>query len=211
MNYWNDLYWKKHLEERKGEKLDFLSDLWLDKYQEIVDKIPKGNCLDLGCGLGQYTKCFLDKGFNVTSCDISHEVLKRLKENIKGSTTLELDMSKKLPFPDNSFNLVFANLSIHYFDTETTISLLKEIKRILKDEGYFIGSVNSLKTFKFLKEPKKLEDNYYQEGNRFVRLWNKEQFDYFFKDFKEVVLEEVTTTRWNKTKIMWEFIYTNKK
>lgn len=211
MNYWNDLYWKKHLEERKGEKLDFLSDLWLDKYQEIVDKIPKGNCLDLGCGLGQYTKYFLDKGFNVTSCDISPEVLKRLKENIKEAITLELDMSEKLPFPDNSFDLVFANLSIHYFDMETTISLLKEIKRILKDEGYFIGSVNSLKTFKFLKEPKKLEDNYYGEGSRFVRLWNKEQFDYFFKDFKEVVLEEVTTTRWNKTKIMWEFIYTNKK
>lgn len=211
MNYWNDLYWKKHLEERKGEKLDFLSDLWLDKYQEIVDKIPKGNCLDLGCGLGQYTKYFLDKGFNVTSCDISPEVLKRLKENIKGSITLELDMSEKLPFRDNSFDLVFANLSIHYFDTKTTASLLKEIKRILKDDGYFIGSVNSLKTFKFLKEPKKLEDNYYQEGNRFVRLWNKEQFDYFFKDFKEVVLKEVTTTRWNKIKIMWEFIYINKK
>lgn len=211
MNYWNDLYWKKHLEERKGEKLDFLSDLWLDKYQMIVDKIPNGNCLDLGCGLGQYTKYFMDRGFQVTSCDISPEVLKRLKENIVNAKVLELDMTKDLPFPDNSFDLVIANLSIHYFDTKTTTSLLKEIKRILKDDGYFIGSVNSDKTFKFLKEPVRIEDNYYQEGERFVRLWNKEQFNYFFKDFKQEVLEEVTTTRWNRVKIMWEFIYKNEK
>lgn len=211
MNYWNDLYWKKHLEERKGEKLDFLSDLWLDKYQMIVDKIPNGNCLDLGCGLGQYTKYFMDRGFQVTSCDISPEVLKRLKENIVNAKVLELDMTKDLPFPDNSFDLVIANLSIHYFDTKTTTSLLKEIKRILKDDGYFIGSVNSDKTFKFLKEPVRIEDNYYQEGERFVRLWNKEQFNYFFRDFKQEVLEEVTTTRWNRVKIMWEFIYKNEK
>lgn len=59
-------------------------------------------------------------------------------------------MSKPLPFKDKSFNLVFANLSIHYFDKKTTMNLLKEIKRILKCNGYFIGSVNSSKTFKFI-------------------------------------------------------------
>ena len=167
MDYWNDIYWKNNLNKNKLENLDFLKDIWIDKYSDVINQIPKGKCLDLGCGIGQYTKYFKDE----------------------------------------SFDLIVANLSIHYFDYETTKKLLNEIKRVLKKGGYFVGSVNSDKTYKFLIEPKKIEDNYYKEMDRFVRLWNKEQFDDFFKKFNKIVLEEVTTTRWNKIKIMWEFIY----
>lgn len=129
-NYWNDSYWKKYLETHKDEKLDFLSDIWLEKYDNILKGITKGNALDLGCGLGQYTKYLIDKGFNVLSADISGEALQKLKENIPEANIRRLDMSKPLPFDNNSFELVFANLSIHYFDEETTINLLKEIRRI---------------------------------------------------------------------------------
>ena len=206
-NYWNDEYWKKHLETHKGETLDFLTDIWLEKYSDIIEQIPKQNALDLGCGLGQYTKYLMDKGFNVMSADISIEVLNKLKSNIQNANIKELDMSKPLPFDNNSFDLVFANLSIHYFDSKTTINLLKEIRRILKKDGYFIGSVNSSKTYKFIKDvAQQIEPNYYYENGRTVRLWDKEQFDEFFSGFNLIKLEEVETTRWNKTKIMWEFI-----
>ncbi len=211
-NYWNDTYWKKHLSDHQGEKLDFLSDLWIEKYAHIFNRIPKGKALDLGCGLGQYTKYLMNKGYDVISSDISIEVLDRLKNDIPNANVIQLDMSEPLPFEDNSFDLVFANLSIHYFDKKTTISLLKEIKRITKNEGYFIGSVNSSKTFKFIKNVAiELEKNYYFENGRNVRLWNQEQFDEFFKDFVIEELHEVETTRWNKTKIMWEFVCKVKK
>jgi SAM-dependent methyltransferase len=138
--YWNNKYWKKFLGEKRSEDLDFLSDLWINKYIEVFDKIPRGKTIDLGCGLGQYTKYLMDKGFDVLSCDISAEVLKGLKENITNAKTLELDMSKPLPFNDNSFNLVFANLSIHYFDTNTTIELLREIRSIPGVKKVFVRS-----------------------------------------------------------------------
>jgi len=153
-----------------------------------------------------------EKGFDVVSCDISAAVLAKLKEKNPSANVLELDMSKPLPFEDNSFDLVFANLSIHYFDAETTKRLLSEIRRVLTDDGYFIGSVNSSKTFKGIQDVAvELEPNYYQEKDRYVRLWNKEQFDYFFGDFDFEILEEVTTTRWERTKIMWEFLSKVKK
>jgi SAM-dependent methyltransferase len=205
--YWNNKYWKKFLGEKRSEDLDFLSDLWINKYIEVFDKIPRGKTIDLGCGLGQYTKYLMDKGFDVLSCDISAEVLKGLKENITNAKTLELDMSKPLPFNDNSFNLVFANLSIHYFDTNTTIELLREIRRILTPEGYFVGSVNSTQTYQFIKDiAVEIEPNYYEENGRHARLFDREQMEYFFKNFDVVVLEEVTTRRWDRPKIMWEFI-----
>lgn len=206
--YWNDEYWKKHIKTHEGEKLDFLDDIWIKKYSDIFNKIPKGKALDLGCGLGQYTKFMMDNGFEVTSIDISEEALEKLKDLVPNANTKQHDMSQKLPFEDNEFELIIANLSIHYFDEKTTKSLLNEIKRILKPGGYFIGSVNSSKSFKYIKDVAvKIEDNYYQENGRTVRLWDRQQFDTFFEAFEKVILEEVTTLRWNKEKIMWGFIY----
>lgn len=210
MNYWNDIYWKKNLDKNKLENLDFLKDIWINKYEDIINEIPKGKCLDLGCGIGQYTKYFKEKGFEVISFDISDIALETLKSNMPDAKTKKLDMAQTFPLANESFDVVVANLSIHYFDYETTKKLLNEIKRVLKKGGYFIGSVNSTKTYNLLIEPKKIEDNYYKEMDRYVRLWNKEQFDDFFKDFEKILLEEVTTTRWNKIKIMWEFIYKTK-
>lgn len=207
-NYWNDEYWRKNLEKNKGKRLDFLEDIWLDKYSEIINNIPKGKVLDLGCGLGQYTKYFIDKGFEVISADISINALNKLKENIPEANIMQIDMRQKIPFEENSFVIVFANLCIHYFNKEDTERLIKEIKRIIKKDGYFIGSVNSTKCFKYIeKNAIKIEDNYYFAEKRNIRLWDKQQFNQFFKEFKQIELNEITTTRWNRTKFMWEFIF----
>jgi len=207
-DYWNDEYWKKNLDRNKGKKLDFLEDLWLEKYADIINNIPKGKVLDLGCGLGQYTKYFLDKGFEVVSADISINALNKVKERIPEANIIQMDMSKRIPFDDQTFALVFANLSIHYFSEEVTKKLIKDVERILKSDGYFIGSVNSSKGFKYIEnEAIKLEENYYFAEKRNVRLWDRGQFDEFFKDFKTVELREITTTRWDRIKYMWEFIF----
>lgn len=201
--YWNKGYWKEHIE---NDDLNNIEDLWINNC-EILENIH-GKALDLGCGVGQYTKYLLDKGMDVVSGDISTEALSTLKEKIPEAKTIVLDMSKPLEFEDESFDLVFANLSIHFFNKETTINLIKEIKRILKKDGYFIGSVNSSKAYEFIKDHVvELEKDFYQSKERQVRLFTKEQFDEFFCDFKLISLEEVETIRFNKRKDMWKFIY----
>lgn len=211
-NYWNDEYWKNHLKTNEGEKLDFLDDLWIIKYEDIINRITKGKALDLGCGLGQYTKYLFDKGFDVISADISIEALNKVKENINEANIVQLDMSQPLKFDNDTFELVFANLSIHYFDENTTKSLVKEIKRIVKNNGYFIGTVNSSKGYEFIKDHAiKLDENYYFSNGRNIRLWNKEQFDYFFEEFTLIKLEEEKTSRWNRPKDMWKFVFQIKK
>ncbi|MCM1052763.1 MAG: class I SAM-dependent methyltransferase [Ruminococcus sp.] len=212
MNYWNDIYWKERLAKNKEEDLDFLTDMWITKYEDIIKDINIGKCLDLGCGLGQYTKYWQDLGFDCLSTDISPIALSKVQEKYPHSKTMIVDMHNDLPFKDNTFDLVFANLSIHYFNDETTKNLLKEIKRVLKPNGYFIGSVNSTKTFKFIKDNAiKIEHNYYKELDRYVRLWEEKDFSNYFKDLEKISLKEITTERWHKIKIMWEFIYQNKE
>lgn len=106
-NYWNDNYWRRHLAE--PERMDIFEELWIGKHQELIDKLNKGCVLDLGCGIGQFTDYWINNGFQVTSADISVNALNALKERTPAATTVELDMSKPLPFADGSYDVVFAN------------------------------------------------------------------------------------------------------
>ena len=203
--YWNEKYWVRHM---RDDDLDNIEDAWIEKYDEMISSYS-GKLLDLGCGVGQYSKYFDDKGFSVTSADISERALAYLSEKYAGIDTVRVDMTQPLPFADNSFDVVFANLSIHFFSESDTRSLIAEVKRILKDDGIFVGSCNSSKAYKYIADCSSvLEDGFYREdGGRTVRLFDKAQFNRFFADWQEVVLVETETVRFNKSKNMWEFIY----
>lgn len=192
----------------RDDDLDNIEDSWVDKYENVISA-HHGKLLDLGCGVGQYSKFFYDKGFKVTSADISERALAYISEKYSNIETIRIDMTEPLPFRDKSFDVVFANLSIHFFSESDTRALIAEVKRILKDDGIFIGSCNSSKAYKYIKDCSTiLESGFYREdGGRTVRLFDKEQFDTFFKDWNEITLSEIETIRFNKSKIMWEFIY----
>lgn len=49
-----------------------------------------------------------------------------------------------LPFANNSFDIVYAHLSFHYFDQKTTFGIMNEIERILKPGGVFAFLTNSI-------------------------------------------------------------------
>jgi len=72
----------------------------------------------------------------------------------------------------------------------------------------FIGSVNSTSAYEFIKDHvTEIEKNYYESNGRNVRLFDKSQFELFFKNFEKILLNEVIETRFKHSKNMWEFIY----
>ena len=82
-------------------------------------------CLDLGCGIGQFTKRLMEYGSDVVSADISNIALNKVKEF--NNNIINVDMRKELPFDNNKFDIVFANLSIHYFYDIETKKLISEV------------------------------------------------------------------------------------
>ena len=68
----NDEYWKEHI----NKKLE--DDIWIKNYREYFT--GKGKCLDLGCGIGQYSKELMSYGYEVISADISDIALEKVKE-----------------------------------------------------------------------------------------------------------------------------------
>ena len=187
----NDEYWKDHISKEIEE------DIWIREYKEYFNR--KGKCLDLGCGIGQYSKELMSYGYEVTSSDISDMALEKVKEF--NSNVIKLDMKEKLPFSDNEFDLVFANLSIHYFSDKDTKKLMLEIKRILKKDGLFIGSVNGLEGYEKIKETAiEIEKHYWFNKNKYIRLFDKEDLKKYLSIFNITNIEERETIRFEHKK-----------
>ncbi len=171
-------------------------DLWLDEYKDILKKNKYSEILDLGCGIGADTLYLLERGYNVLSCDFSNEALKSIEKNITNSKTLYLDMRKKFPIEDNKYSLIIADLSLHYFDNKTTIHIMKEIKRILKNNGVLLSRVASVNDFNFgAGEGEEIEKKYYFEGDYTKRFFDLEDVNKYFGIIGSVEAKETQMIR----------------
>lgn len=200
------LMWDNWSKRRSGIPV---YDLWLDEYKDILYQNKHKEILDLGCGIGADTLYLLERGYNVLSCDFSNEALKSIQDNIPNSKTLYLDMRKKFPIKDNSYSLIIADLSLHYFDNKTTIHIMSEIKRILKQEGILLSRVASVNDFNFgAGVGEELEKNYYFEGDYTKRFFDLEDVNKYFGIIGSVESKETQMTRnekeYSKPKVLYK-------
>src|SRR5689334_246732 len=92
---------------------------WIDKpslfAETAVTYFPKsGTVLDLGAGQGQDSRFFAEHGYEVTSTDLEEEALELSRAKIPKELTSKVklqpvDLRKKLPFTDASFDVVYAH------------------------------------------------------------------------------------------------------
>jgi len=120
--YWNNIY------ESKKEKKP-IYDLWLDKYKYILDKSKEKSIIDLGCGSGVDSLYLMERGYKVIACDYSEEASSIVNKDLPIVEAMKIDISKTLPFEDESIEVIIADLSLHYFNDDTTKIIVKEIKR----------------------------------------------------------------------------------
>ena len=201
VNMWNN--WSK-----KRSSLP-VYDNWLDDYLDLLNQNKDSEILDLGCGIGADTLYLIEKGFDVLSCDFSIEALKSVEQNIPNSKTKYLDMLEKFPFNDNSYSIIIADLSLHYFDNETTIYIMKEIKRILKSNGILLARVASINDFNFgAGVGTELERNFYFEGDYTKRFFDEEDINNYFKIIGNVEFFETSMIRneeeYSKPKVLYQ-------
>ncbi len=92
--------------------------------------------LDLGCRDGTLTRHFAPKN-NVIGCDIDKEAL-AYAENAYGIKTKQVNLNCSLPFKSGSFDIVILAETIEHLPYPK-LTLL-EIKRVLRNNGLFIGN-----------------------------------------------------------------------
>ena len=91
--------------------------------------------LDFGCGPGDNALRFSRAGFKVTGFDISENNIKSCKTLFEVNKThgrFIVSVAEKLPFADNSFDVVAGIDILHHVDIAKSIN---EVRRVLKKGG----------------------------------------------------------------------------
>jgi len=112
----------------------------IDRIADVKREFPL--CLDLGCGRGHVSKEInTEDGVNcMIQTDVCREAIESsiVKSDIPLNTIFTTDEGK-LPFRDNSFDVVLSASSLHWVNNLPAV--FQEIKRVLKPDGCFIGAM----------------------------------------------------------------------
>ena len=198
LQYWDNL----HMEYNRD---DIKMDDWLVDFDSIIlsSKTP---ILDLGCGSGNDTLYLINKGKQVISCDQSRNAIDNIKKNFpEVYDTKCFNMLDGMPFDDNSYELIIADLCLHYFREKDTIKILNEIRRILVSGGHLIFRLNSMNDVNHgAGKGNEIETHLYEtDDKRLKRFFTEEDIRYFFKDFNIEYLNEEVMTRYKLEKRLY--------
>lgn len=132
---------------KMGEGNRPLYDLVLD----FMDVQDYDSILEIGFGNGHHFSGLLAKAENlwVAGIDYSAEMTELAESNNKpfiasGRLKLQTGNSNRLPFADNSFDTVFCNMVIYFWDDPE--KHLEEIRRVLKPGGRFYTGMRTRKS-----------------------------------------------------------------
>lgn len=152
--------WDKGYESYGDTQPEGFQEIHAATVEPIFCEIRKGSkVLDIGCNSGEFMKLLKDaKDCDVFGVDLSEKALKLAEE--KGLKVLKGD-AEKLPYEDKSFDYVIMRDTLaHIFDPEKA---LIEVKRVLKDDGVFLGGTPHRNVELTMWEDKAPHHNYYDE------------------------------------------------
>lgn len=111
----------------------FLSEKRAQKANEFIpNSFRDGNILDIGCG-------FYPHFLTSTKFKNKFGIDPAVNTQVKGIKLQKIDIAKqKLPFKDNSFEVVTMLAVFEHIEKEKLTSAIKEINRVLKPEGRLI-------------------------------------------------------------------------
>ena len=107
---------------------------------------------DIGAGTGFITEGLIQKGLHVIAVDQSEAMQEEMKKKFAGVKGIEYRQgeSEKLPISNESIDYAFANMYLHH--VESPPEAIKEMVRILKQEGQLVITDMEEHTFEFLRD-----------------------------------------------------------
>lgn len=198
LEYWDNVH-------KDYDRATIKVDDWLEKFDDIIMGTQKP-ILDLGCGGGNDTLYLISKGKQVISCDQSPSAINNIRKNFPEVYDAKcFNMLDGLPFEDEAFDVVIADLCLHYFHKSDTEKVLNDIHRILTPGGHLILRVNSINdVLHGAGQGPEIEHHVFEmEGKTIKRFFNEEDIRSFFRDFTIEYLKEEIMTRYKLEKRLY--------
>ena len=115
---------------------------------ELRNRLPNMSMLDIGVGAGRTTTHFACLAREYLGIDYSNKMINACLEKFQNNpqiSFLNADARNMKLFKDSSFDFVlFSYNGIDYVDHVERIAILREIRRLIRPEGYFCFSTHNL-------------------------------------------------------------------
>ncbi len=114
----------------------------------VLSGISFESCLEIGCGTGKNTVWFAEKAGQITSVDLSEEMLAKAKEKITTDKVqfVQADITTDWRFRNQLYDLVSFSLVLEHI--ETLEHIFKETAAALKPGGHvYIGELHPFKQY----------------------------------------------------------------
>lgn len=135
--------------ENNSPLLELSNNADVELIYKIRGLISNGSILEISCGNGADAIELSKLGFNVTATDNCDDYIKYVNSN--GVKCIKHDTKERFPFKNNSFDLVYSRLGLHYFYVDELKNIFDEISRISKKYLVFtVKLVNDIPTGKVI-------------------------------------------------------------
>ena len=94
--------------------------------------------LDVGCGTGTHLSIYQKAGCEVSGIDSSPAMLDVARAKLGERAQLRLADASRMPFPDETFDLVLATHLLHEMPSPVRSQVMKEAKRVMRKSGCFL-------------------------------------------------------------------------
>ncbi|CAM5389017.1 Trans-aconitate methyltransferase OS=Afipia felis OX=1035 GN=NCTC12722_00268 PE=4 SV=1 [Afipia felis] len=135
-----------------GEAFNFYSFI-KDQAEKIGQPIgPETKILDFGAGWGRTIRCFLRDAdpSNLHGVDVSEKYLTAARKTGIGNLRA-ISPTGSLPYPDQSFDIVYAYSVFTHLPKHVQDIWLPEIARVLRPGGLFVPTVEPRRFYDFVK------------------------------------------------------------
>ncbi len=108
----------------------------------LIDKISSGQrMLNIGVGSGELERLAIGKEIDVYSLDPGLRSIEKIREELGLGDHAQAGYSQSIPFENDFFDVVVMTEVLEHLDDEILDQTLSEVKRVLKSDGRFIGTV----------------------------------------------------------------------
>jgi len=194
--------WNRRYSEA-GRNARVSSDPWSATWEAAVTGLPRACALDLGCGLGFDTERLLAMGFEVVAVDFSAEAVARSRQRSPQARYLVADIRQLPEDMRGPFELVVANLSLHYFERSDTEAIFRRIFDLLSPAGVFLFRLNAEDEVGAPEDPSSWQ--LVKVGGVWKQFFDLRKIVGLLKDKFEVLgLEKWTSERFGARKSLYE-------